>query len=114
MAQRWLCSFRTGAFRPTFPRRAGTGLSCGTCWLISNTLQQTIAPTQDVPADVMLQHPRLYAETMGVTRGYFLLGTLRWLLEALWHSAVREIRPSKRVPSEIVAAYLLLVRSISS
>ncbi len=43
---------------------------------------------QDVKAEVVAEHPRLYAETMRETRTSFFLNTARWLLEAVWHSAV--------------------------
>lgn len=43
---------------------------------------------QDVKAEVVAEHPRLYAETMRETRASFFLNTARWLLESVWHSAV--------------------------
>lgn len=43
---------------------------------------------QDVRAEVVDKHPRLYAETMREGRASFFAQTLRWLLESMWHSAV--------------------------
>lgn len=43
---------------------------------------------QDVKAGIVEQHPRLYAETINASHASFFAETLRWVCEALWHSAV--------------------------
>lgn len=51
-------------------------------------MRNTRANAQDVKAEVVERNPRLYAETMSATHAGFFAETLRWVVEALWHSAV--------------------------